>query len=509
MINIHLVNCRSLDVRYIPMYECFLADALKSKIDCNVSITTVFVYENAEKIRSKIIGDDDIIIMWEFFTTKAKDYIYKYFEIAKYLKGQVKNPLFFGGFWSTTHGEYFQEFEIFDYLLKGYNIDRIADKILQYTQAGIKESVVDVEGPLEWDRYDFNIEYLDEPLLYFQRDTFMGYLTSFSCPRNCKFCFANSARNSGAPYAVRSVAKVKKDIKKISEIRSNIKSIILKDLNFFCDTKRAFEIIDYLRSINIDSSIHLDITIYDINKEFLLALEAKKICSELFFGLESFNEVTRKKVAKPFSDTDLIETFDLVEKYGINLTGNIILGLPWQEMKDVEESIAKAVAYMREYKHIYISMNVLKPEYGTEIQTKYFPDLHKQFTFNEIVKLYNNQATGFQTKLFGEKFKSINLEWVHLSIAMILRVKRKYYATDSKFKRIILNSIWQQYEALLKPPCFRWSLVRFTLHYKVLHRLLSVFISILGVSYKDLKITDIKLLYLKLQEALKGTQTNV
>jgi radical SAM superfamily enzyme YgiQ (UPF0313 family) len=435
------------------MYETFLAGRIEQALGINVKVITVFDWQNPDFLLKNIETEHDLIIFWEYFTTKAPSYLHKYFETAHFLKTRRKNTLLLGGFWATTHGRYFEEFQIFDHLFEGYSIDRVVEEIEQHNGAFPRH--IDVRGPLDWDEYDLSVEYLHDKNAFFQHNTFYGYLSSFSCPRNCSFCFANSARNYGSRFSARSVAKVKEDIDLIIHEYPRIKRIVIKDLNFFYNKKRAFEILSYIKEKGLRTAVNVDVTIYDIDETFVDNLNTLGIVPDLYFGLESFVEETRRKLGKPFTTDHLERTFEMMNRHGISLTGNIILGLPWQRRNEVEEAIRKALCYMRKYRNVYIAMNVYKPEYGSDLQKEYFPDLHRKLSFQDLIEIYKNNVSKYRAVLYGDNFNSIDLEKVHNCIRVVMNAKRAQNYSNSKLRKRALEFMRSLYERQLREPYFR------------------------------------------------------
>jgi|GEM_PF-2428174 len=485
--NVLLVNCRSPKLRYFPMYEAFLARELETHFGKKVKIVTLFDKQSPASLLEHIESDDDLIVFWEYFTTKAKSYLFKYFEVANYLKNTVKNPLLFGGFWPTTHGRFYKAFEVFDHLFEGYSIDRTVQAIGQFSPSTPR--FVDVRGETDWDKYELDFKYFNNKHDYYFGEAFWGYLTSISCTRNCTFCWVNSARNDGSGYSERSVQKVMRDIDLIIENYPDVEKIMIKDLYFFAKEKRAFEILDYILEKGLKTEFNLDVTVYNLREDFLKKVAAMGLVTDLFFGLESFNDETRKRVGKPYTKEKLEEAFRLVDKYGINLTGNVILGLPWQDKSEITDAINQALYYSRKHKHVYISMNVLKPEYGTDLQLEYFDDLHERFTFDDLIDLYNNIASDVQDRLYGDKFSFIDLEKVHLCVRVINRAKRASMMASNRFKVRLFTKIRQLYENQLSEPFFNNKLVAYTLvkrRVDLIGRLLFIFARrIDGSFFKD------------------------
>lgn len=414
-------------MRYLPIYELLLAKAISDgKIAEEIKIFTLWKNEKPERYFSQW-EDSDIFIFWEYFSTKAPHYVHSYIKAAPVLKHRFKKPVYFGGFWATSYGRYFKEFQVFDKIFEGYSIDSITRVLSSEDRSadGNQTRYVDVKGNSDFDKYPLDLFYLATPEKYYSRKNkaLFGYMTTFSCPRNCKFCFANSARNCGSGYNARSLETVKNDIDTLTRF-FDFKRLVLKDLNFFSDDKRAFRILDYLAEKEINISINLDITLTDIKESLLVRLKEYGIVEDLYFGLESFDPGNRKKVGKPFTDEQLDNAFGLVEKHGFSLVGNIIVGFPWQTIASIKEEIAQSIHYINRYGDLFIMMNAYKPEYGTDIQKKYFPTIHERINFSDLVAIYLNKVSRYQDRVYGEQFKKLNIEYIFNIMRLINNCKR-------------------------------------------------------------------------------------
>jgi radical SAM superfamily enzyme YgiQ (UPF0313 family) len=416
-----IVNYRSNDVIYLPNYELFIAEAMKSHgVAEDIKTFTLFNHENLEKYFPQW-KDADLILCWESFSTKAPTYVSSYFRLAKAVKQKLKAPILFGGFWATSYGRYFNEFKVFDKIIEGFSIDKLVDALSNYQNG--TDRFINIYGDSNYDKYPLNMEYLATPKKYIVNGSLFGYMSTFSCPRNCKFCFSNAARYFKSNFSARDIETIKKDIDVLDNYY-NFKGFVLKDLNVFYNKKRAFKYLGYLKEKGKYIDVNLDVTINDLDEELISELNKLGIVEFLYFGLESFNPEIRKKIGKPFTDRELEKAFDLADKHEINLTGNVILGLPWQTIEDVHYDIKKALYYINKYKHVFIMINIYKPEYGTDIQREYFKDLHQKISFEELIDIYLNNVSKYQNRIYGDKFGSLDIE--KLFNLMRLINKNKY-----------------------------------------------------------------------------------
>lgn len=414
-----IVNCRSKEVRYVPLYELFVAEALKkNNLADKVEVYTIMKGESVEKYLP-CWKDADFVLFWEYYGIKAPYHVKLYFDLAKTVKEECNVEVFFGGYWATAYGKYFKEFGVFDNVFEGYSIDELVKAVSEGITG--RERIIKIHGDSNFEKYPLNLSYLRTPQKYVFIGMLYGYISSFSCPRNCKFCNANSAKNIGSGFVARSIDMVKKDIDALVDF-FKFDRIVIKDLNFFFDVDRAVEILDYINKKDKKVTIYLDVTLYDIDESFLNKL-IKTGIDDLYFGLESFDEDTRKILGKPYTDDKLEEVFGLAESRKINLTGNLIVGLPWQSKEDVERTIEKTIYYMNRYEHVFITINCYKPEYGTELQQIYFKDLHEKIGFKELVDIYLGKVRKHQSIIYGNKFDFIDIERLSCMNRLINAVK--------------------------------------------------------------------------------------
>jgi len=481
-----IVDCRSKGVRYLPQYELFLASELEEKTVSCPKIITIFPSTNFYRILEKL-AQADLILLWEFFSTKSYSYLSLYFEIARFLKKKnLSTPLVFGGYWATTHGRYFKEFKVFDYILEGFSFEKITDILANFS--GSKGRFFDARGRVDWNKYDLNLKYLDNKYSYFSDCTLWGYLTSFGCPLNCKFCYANALRNYQTDFSARSVEKVKKDIDLFLSEYKNMRGISIKDLNFFYNKERAFEILRYINSKGIQVNINLDATVKDMDETFFKRLQSLGINKHIYFGLESFTDETRKRVGKFYTSAELENVFRLAEKYNVDLTGNVILGFPWQTKEMIVEEIKRALFYIDKFKNVYIMMNVYKPEYGTDLQQMYFKDLHQRISFPQLIEVYKNRVRKLQKTVYGKNFDYIDFERVFNCLRVIAHLKRYMQRLESKVSKYpFIYLIYVFKTQLTKEPFFRNKLIKFILKREVTDLFIIYFLKTL---YRSMKLME-------------------
>jgi radical SAM superfamily enzyme YgiQ (UPF0313 family) len=422
---IAIVNFRAVvgrflpSVRYLPTYEMLMATAMRSKgLAKEVTIYTLYVDENPETYYDEW-QDADLIFFWEFFNTKAPRYVGKYFELAPKFRHDLKKPVYFGGFWPTSYGKDFKEFNVFDKIVQGFSIDGTVQALAENND----NKILTANGPSNFNKYPLDTSCLRDPSKYMDGNTLHGYITSFGCPGNCFFCANNVMRNTGAYFSPRSLEQVKTDLDTLAEC-FNYKDIVIKDLNFFYDKKRANGILEYLAQNNTKCNINLGITIKDIDAELLESISLFDETKQLYFGLESFDPKIRERLGKPYSHETMITAIEVAESHGYDMTGNIMLGFPFQTKEFVYGEVRTAVDLMETHKGLFIAMNAYKPEYGSDIQKEHFQNIHLKMTMHDMIQLYLNDVGKFQETLYGGAFQEINIEHIHNAMRLYEAIKR-------------------------------------------------------------------------------------
>ncbi|MFX0053159.1 MAG: B12-binding domain-containing radical SAM protein, partial [Candidatus Hermodarchaeota archaeon] len=363
-----------------------------------------------------------------------------------------ESPLLVGGYWASTVGDHFDEFSIFDYIIEGYSADQIANAVnnLEWNK---KDRRISALAQIDWNQYNLNTHFLVDPSKYFHRPSrfLSGYLTSIGCPNACGFCYNTVLQNKKTCYSERSVEKVKEDLE-ILDQKYNFRTIQFKDLNFFYNSKRAFDILDFLKYKGKRIQYAVDITVKDASEEIFQRVPHYGI-KELWIGLESFNENSLRKMNKEYSKEKLEQVFVWAEKYRIMVFGNIMLGAPWQDRKYIEKTISMALEYIYRFRYVMITFNSLRPIIGTPIQEEYFPDIYEKLNFNEMIDAFSFYLGEKQQRIYGRCFDFIDFEKVHNAFWFIKELKTMENHPDILGRRILVF-IRKRIERQLQPPYF-------------------------------------------------------
>lgn len=476
--NIILLTFRSRRVRFLPTYELLLCQALREAGFCDrVELYTLLDDERVEDYLDRW-AEADLVLCWENIATKAPAFVKQYFRQVPRLQRRLSVPVWFGGYWATCYGRDFEEFACFDRIVEGYDLDKVVELLRTGGPAG--ERFLDARGPSRYGQYRLDPSFLATPDAYVHQRVLHGYVSSFACPNNCYFCSANAMRNAGSGFAARKLPQVKQDLDALIDA-FDFDGLVIKDLNLFYDPDRALDILRYLRQKGKRTQINLDITIKDLDEEVLKQLRDLDVADMLYFGLESFDPQTRHRLNKTYSNEQLDRAFDLTAELELAFTGNVICALPWQDVDDVDREIVQALRYMERYPNVFVVFCPYTPEYGTDLQRQHYPGIYKGMSIDDVIDVYLTDVKPFQNRLYGDRFRSLNLE--QLAYAMRLINNLRYFAWRGQgtgFQRRVCVKLAEILKRQVRPPYFRSGLVKLALKPAFAMWLLSTGIPILA-----------------------------
>lgn len=176
-----------------------------------------------------------------------------------------------------------------------------------------------------------NVDYFN-PVV--KRAPYMAISTSRGCPGKCTFCTApyfegNHLRFQSAEYV----------LKELKYFRDNgIREIYFRDETFFVDKERDKKILETLIAEKINLTWLANARIGLIDEETIkLAKEAG--CHTIKFGVESGNQELLNKMRKGYKKERAIEVFDFCNKIGMKTHAHVMIGVPGETEKTVNETI--------------------------------------------------------------------------------------------------------------------------------------------------------------------------
>jgi len=166
-------------------------------------------------------------------------------------------------------------------------------------------------------------------------------LTGRGCPYDCGYCCNHQYRAlyKGSKYVrFRSPEKVIEEIMEAKKVYKNARFVNFLD-DTFCLRKEWLEkfLPLYKKEINLPFHAHTRVEVLD--DEVAKLLKDAQL-EHISVGIESGNEELRERVLnRKMTNQQIAKAFELGRKYGINMSGYNMVGLPFENIKQVLETI--------------------------------------------------------------------------------------------------------------------------------------------------------------------------
>ena len=184
-------------------------------------------------------------------------------------------------------------------------------------------------------------------------------LTSYGCPHKCSFCVSGRIQ-----YRYRDPENILEEIKYLLKI--GVKEITFRDNIFGFHRKTAMKLLNGIIENKLKFSWVSDSRV-DILDEEMIKLMSEAGCHALHFGIETNSTETLAAYDKNLRKIDYVQnTINLCKKYNILTVGYFILGLPGENLRDVNNTINYSINLNCDY----ASFNLPMPIIGTELREK-------------------------------------------------------------------------------------------------------------------------------------------
>ena len=192
---------------------------------------------------------------------------------------------------------------------------------------------------------------------------------SRGCPQKCTYCINETWRNeffeTGSKLIRKKTVRRMIDEAKFLMKKHNLTMFAFADDNFLALTRDRMSDFRDLWNAEIGLPFWLNTTLESVSDWRLQAL-ADCGCAGIGIGLESGNEWLRNQILKRNTKNGnevLVDTFDLIRKYGIRSTANSMIGFPGETKADMFET----VKLMKRIKPASYDITFVAPYIGTPI----------------------------------------------------------------------------------------------------------------------------------------------
>jgi radical SAM superfamily enzyme YgiQ (UPF0313 family) len=185
-------------------------------------------------------------------------------------------------------------------------------------------------------------------------------MTSRGCPFKCIFCASH--RTHGRDMRYHSLDRVKADILQMKEA-FGVRVITVEDDHFMGDKKRAYDIVKYIGQLGLTAFFPNSLALYALSREMLIALKEAGV-DQLILAVESGSDYVLKNVMKKPLKLEIVRRVAQdCREIGIYTDCNILLGLPGERKKDIEDTRN----FLRTVRANWFRINVATPLQGSEM----------------------------------------------------------------------------------------------------------------------------------------------
>ncbi|MHA1263892.1 MAG: B12-binding domain-containing radical SAM protein [Candidatus Helarchaeota archaeon] len=301
------------------------------------------------------------------------------YEISKILKENYDIPILWGGVHATVAPTDCFATKNVDFLCVGEGEEAIREFINKFESGKDLTNIPNIwcyqEGQIQ--RTDLrpliqnldNLPYPDREIFDIRHlciDTGSPFLGSRGCPFGCSYCVNNCYlklyRNKGKYVRYRSVDNLLDEIEMVKE-KYHIKVVEFADETITLRKKWMKEFATkYQKRIGLPFLIQTRCETVDL--EILQTLKWAG-CKNISFGIESGNEILRRKILKrKMSNAQIVNAFSLAKKVGLVTTSFNMVGLPFE----TEQMILDTIVLNKKIKANHHNVCIFYPFKGTELE---------------------------------------------------------------------------------------------------------------------------------------------
>lgn len=236
-------------------------------------------------------------------------------------------------------------------------------------------------------------------------------LSARGCAYGCAYCSTSAFWGKG--YRIRSVENIIKEIEMLNE-DGNLSYFSFADDCFTLIPKRTKEICSRIRDLNLNATWGCTGRIETISEDLLKTLNSAG-CKGMFFGIESGSTKVLEKLGRRYTKEDVINVYTQCIANGIQPYFSFIVGLPFEDMNDIEETYE----LIQQLEGVENGIHILTPfpgtpivkdpaKYGLEIKEHQIEDLDLNTkSYIKTSELTSEQIEDAFKKAIGYSFKAL------------------------------------------------------------------------------------------------------
>jgi radical SAM superfamily enzyme YgiQ (UPF0313 family) len=172
---------------------------------------------------------------------------------------------------------------------------------------------------------------------YYRKSSSIYMFSSRGCCYSCFYC--STTKMWGNRWRGRSPENLILEIKDILKHYPNIDNFNFVDDNFMVSRKRVERFIELIHKERLtNKTYNFSARAEHLDFDILTRLQSIG-CSRIFLGIESGSPKVLKLLNRGYSPTKVIEKVDYAEKIGIKVAASFMIGLPFEELEDINMTL--------------------------------------------------------------------------------------------------------------------------------------------------------------------------
>jgi len=189
-------------------------------------------------------------------------------------------------------------------------------------------------------------------------------LATRGCPSQCTFCVAKklrSASGKGKFVRIRSARNIVDELKGLRQ-KYRIDAFYFVDDLFTIDKENVKEFCRTLKNEGLDLLWGCSSKVSTVDEEVLKAM-SEAGCIQIDFGVERGSDRALELIKKGITTKKVVEVFDLCHKYGMRTFANMLVNLPGETERDLDDILN----LLSRIKAEAVFLNIFLAFPGTEI----------------------------------------------------------------------------------------------------------------------------------------------
>jgi len=188
----------------------------------------------------------------------------------------------------------------------------------------------------------------------------MPIMASRGCTHHCCFCSSHTVHGRKMRY--HSVSRVREDFERFKE-QYETETIVFFDDHFMADRRRFFELIDVMNGLGLTAFFPSSLALYALDRKALAALKSVGL-NQIVLSIESGSDRVLKEVMhKPLNLSIVNRVITDCRELGLDTDANILIGLPGETKRDIED----ARAFLKTVNATWFRINIATPLVGSEM----------------------------------------------------------------------------------------------------------------------------------------------